>query len=163
MKMYVLQVRSGYEFPVCEKLKNQGFDAVLPVRQEFIRRGGQWHIYEKIIFTQYVFLRSEITEKNYYQIKKIDGVVRFLGFENGVLQPLNHAEQSYIEWLWNGGKPVEPSKIYVTPSGDKMIMSGILRKYSGDKIDYCLRQRKASISVEIAGRKHKVTLPVIQI
>ncbi len=61
MKMYVLQVRSGYEFQVCEELKKQGFDAVLPVRQEYIRRGGKWSIYEKIIFTQYVFLRSEIT------------------------------------------------------------------------------------------------------
>ncbi|MCM1506384.1 MAG: hypothetical protein NC177_04515 [Ruminococcus flavefaciens] len=163
MKMYVLQVRSGYEFSVCEELRKQEFDAVLPVRQEYIRRGGQWQIYEKIIFTQYVFLRSEITEKTYYQIKKIDGVVRFLGFENGVLQPLNLSEQSYIEWLWNDGKSIEPSKIYVTPNGDKMIMSGILRKYSGEEIDYCLRKRKASVFVEISGQKHRIILPVIRI
>jgi len=163
MKMYVLQVRSGYEISAYQELRKQGFDAVLPRRQEFIRRSGKWNIYEKIIFTQYVFLRSEITEENYYRIKKIDGVVRFLGFENGILQPLNHAEQKYIEWLWNDGKPVEPSKIYVTPSGDKMIMSGILRKYSGDEIEYNLRQRKANIFIDIAGRRHKVTLPVIQI
>lgn len=163
MKMYVLQVRSGYEFSVCEELRKQGFDAVLPVRQEYIRRGGKWEIYEKIIFTQYIFLRSEITEKTYYEIKKIDGVVRFLGFENGVLQPLNRSEQSYIEWLWNGGKPIEPSKIYVTPNGDKMIMSGILRKYSGNEIEYNLHQRKANIFIEIAGRKHKITLPAVRI
>lgn len=163
MRMYVLQVRSGYEISACQELRNQGFDAVLPVRQEFIRRGGTWSIYEKIIFTQYVFIRFELSEESYYRIKKIDGVVRFLGFENGILQPLNHAEQSYIEWLWNNGKPIEPSKIYVTPNGDKMIMSGILRKYSGDEIDYNLRQRKASVFIEIAGHKHRVVLPVIQI
>lgn len=163
MKMYVLQVRSGYEFSVFEELGKQGFDTVLPVRQEFIRRGGKWQIYEKIIFTQYVFIRFELTEEIYYRIKKTDGVVRFLGFENGVLQPLNHAEQSYIEWLWNGGKPIEPSKIYVTPNGDKMILSGILRKYSGDEIEYNLRQRKASIFIDIAGRRHRITLPVVRI
>ena len=163
MKMYVLQVRHGYEFSVCQELGKHGFDAVLPTRQEFIRRGGTWSIYEKIIFTQYVFLKFEVTEESYYRIKKIDGVVRLLGFENGVLQPLNRAEQSYIEWLWNDGKPVEPSKIYVTPSGDKMIMSGILRKYSGDEIEYNLRQRKANVFIDIAGRKHKITLPVIRI
>ena len=157
--MYVLQVRSGYEISVCKKLEKQGFQAILPVRQEFIRRGGIWKIYEKIIFTQYVFLRSEITEENYYQIRKIDGVVQFLGYN----QPLNHAEQSYIEWLWNSGKPIEPSKIYVTPSGDKLIISGILRKYSGDEIEYNLRQRKANIFIEIAGFKHKITLPVVRI
>lgn len=163
MEMYVLQVRSGYEISVCQELRKQGFDAVLPTRQEFIRRGGTWSIYEKIIFTQYVFMKFEMTEESYYRIRKIDGIVRFLGYENGVLQPLNHAEQSYIEWLWNGGKTVEPSKIYVTPSGDKMIMSGILRKYSGDEIEYNLRQRKANVFIDIAGRKHKITLPVIRI
>lgn len=163
MKMYVLQVRSGYEISVCQELRKQGFDAVLPTRQEFIRRGGTWSIYDKIIFTQYIFIRFEITEESYYRIKKIDGIVRFLGFENGILQPLNDFEQKYIEWLWNGGKPVEPSKIYVTPSGDKMIMSGMLRKYSGDEIEYNLRQRKANIFIDIAGRKHKITLPVIRI
>ena len=163
MKMYVLQVRSGYEISVCQELRKYGFDAVLPTRQEFIRRGGKWNIYEKIIFTQYVFLRFEITEENYYRIRKIDGVVRFLGFENGVLQPLNYSEQKYIEWLYNDGKPIEPSKIYVTPSSDKMIMSGILRKYSGDEIEYNLRQREANIFIEIAGRRHKITLPVVRI
>ena len=163
MKMYVLQVRSGYEISVFQELKKHGFDAVLPVCQEFIRRSGNWQIYEKIIFTQYVFIRSEINEENYYRIKKIAGVVRFLGFENGIIPPLNNSEQRYIEWLWNDGKSVEPSKIYVTPSGDKMIMSGILRKYSGNEIEYNLRQRKANIFIEIAGRKHKITLPVIRI
>ena len=163
MEMYVIQVRSGYEFSVCQELRNQGFDAVLPIRQEFIRHGGQWKIHEKIVFTQYVFIRLKLTEESYYRIKKIDGVVRFLGFEHGFPQPLNYAERSYIEWLWNFGNPVKPSKIYVTPSGDKMIMSGILRKYSGNEIEYNLRQRKANIFIEIAGRKHKVVLPVIRI
>ena len=163
MKMYVLQVRSGYENSVCNELEKHGFDAVLPVRQEFTRRSGKWNICEKIIFTQYVFIRSEITEESYYRIKKITGIVRFLGFENGKLQPLNHEEQCYIEWLWNDGKPVEPSKIYVTPSGDKMIFSGVLRKYSGDEIEYNLRQRKANIFIDISGRKHRITLPVIRI
>ncbi|MDE5834103.1 MAG: hypothetical protein K2H26_01125 [Ruminococcus sp.] len=163
MEMYVLQVRSGYENSVCQELRNQGFDVILPVRQEYVRRGGQWKICEKIIFTQYVFIRSEITDENYYRIKKTDGVVRFLGFENGTLQPLDNAELHYIEWLWNAGKPIEPSKIYVTPSGDKMIMSGILRKYSGNEIEYNLHQRKANIFIDISGRKHKVILPVVRI
>ena len=163
MKMYVIQVRSGYEFSVCQELRNQGFDAILPIRQEFIRHGGQWDIYEKIIFTQYVFLKLELTTQIYYKIKKTDGVIRFLSFEKGIPQPLHHAEKAYIEWLWNNGNPIEPSKIYVTPNGDKLIMSGTLRKYSGNEIEYNLRQRKANIFIEIAGRKHKVTIPVIRI
>ena len=156
MKMYVLQVRSGYEKYAYNELKKRGFDAVLPIMQKYIRHGGKWSIHEKIVFTQYLFIRFEPCEKNYYEIKKIDGIIRFL--EN--LQP-NSAEQSYIEWLENGGKPIEPSKIFVTPNGDKMIISGILRKYSGNEIDYDLRHRKAGILIKIAGREHKISLPVI--
>lgn len=157
MDMYVLQVRYGCEIPVCQKLRKQGFDAVLPTVQEYIRRGGKWSIHEKIIFTQYVFIRFEPNEDNYYKIRKIDGVVRFLGYN----QPLKNSEQKYIEWLENDGNPIEPSKIFVTPDGDKMIMSGILRNYSGTEIDYNLRQRKASVFITIAGREHKIMLPIV--
>ena len=159
MKMYVLQVKSGYEISACNELKKRGFDAVLPTVQEYIRRGGKWDLHEKIIFTQYLFIRFDPDEKNYYEIMKTDGVVRLLDCN----QPLKHSEQKYIEWLENGGKPIEPSKIYITANGDKMIMSGILRKYSGNEIDYNLRQRKASIFIEIAGKNHRITLPAIRI
>ncbi|MDE5936430.1 MAG: hypothetical protein K2G83_03380 [Ruminococcus sp.] len=159
MKMYVLQVKSGYEISACNELKKRGFDAVLPTVREYVRRGGKWNLHEKIIFTQYLFIRLEPDEKNYYEIMKTDGIVRFLGCN----QPLKYSEQKYIEWLENGGKPIEPSKIYITANGDKMIMSGILRKYFGSEIDYNLRQRKASIFIEIAGKNHRITLPAVRI
>lgn len=157
MKMYVLQVRSGYEKSACHELKKRGFDAVLPTMQKYVRHGGKWDIQEKIVFTQYLFIRLEPDKKVYYEIKKIDGIVRFL--ED--FQPLSYTEQSYIEWLENGGKPIEPSKIFITPNGDKMIMSGILRNYSGNEIDYNLRQRSADIFIKIAGREHRISLPVV--
>lgn len=157
MGMYVLQVCSGYEISACNELKKHGFDAVLPTVREYIRHGGKWDLHEKIIFTQYLFIRFEPDEKNYYEIMKTDGIVRFLDYS----QPLKHSEQKYIEWLENGGKPIEPSKIYITANGDKMIMSGILRKYSGSEIEYNLRQRKANIFIKIAGREHKITLPIV--
>lgn len=157
MKMYVLQVKSGYENSACQELRKRGFDAVLPTVLEYIRHGGKWNLHEKIIFTQYIFIRLEPDEKSYYEIRNIDGVVRFLDYK----QPLKYSEQKYIEWLENGGKPIEPSKIYVTTKGDKMIMSGILQKYSGTEIEYNLRQRKVSIFAEIAGHRHKIILPII--
>lgn len=157
MKMYVLQVRSGYEITDCQELRKRGFDAVLPTVIQYVRHGGKWNLHEKIIFTQYLFIRFKPSEESYYKIRKIDGIVRFLGCN----QPLKYSEQKYIEWLENGGKPIEPSKIFITPDGEKLVMSGVLRKYSGTEIDYNLRQKKANIFIKIAGQKHKVTLPVI--
>ncbi len=162
MKMYVLHVRSGYEISAYQQLRERRFDAILPVKQELIRINGKWELREKIIFTQYLFIMCDLTDKkNYYGIRKADGVIRFLGNENGNLfEPIRPYEQEYIMWLWNNGKPVKPSKIYVTSNGDKMIMSGILRDYSGSEIEYNIRQRKAIVSTTIAGQQYKISLPI---
>lgn len=162
MKMYVLQVKSGCETSAYQQLKERGFDVLLPMKKEYIRKNGKWELREKIIFTQYLFISCDLTNKQtYYEIKKTDGVIRFLGNENGKrIQSLYPYEQEYIRWLWNSGKPVKPSKIYVTMYGDKLVMSGMLRDYSGDEIDYNVRQRKANVYITIAGKRHKVTLPI---
>ena len=157
MKRYVLQVRSGYEISAYQELKKRGLDAVLPRMQEYLRKNGKWEIHEKIVFTQYLFIRLEPDKNIYHEIKKIDGIVRFLGNQS----PLSDREQKYIEWLENDGKPITPSKIYVTPGGAKMVLSGILKKYVGNEIDYHLRHRKADIFIPIAGRRHRVTLPIV--
>ncbi|MDE5583225.1 MAG: hypothetical protein K2J08_05950 [Ruminococcus sp.] len=161
MNMYVILVKKGCENSVFSELRKRGFDAVLPLKQEFRKYGEKWRIYEKIIFVNYVFLRCDLSEKIYYEVQKIDGVICFLG--NGNPQNIDFLkpyEQRYIEWLWNGGKPIESSKIYITPSGDKLVLSGILRKYSGSEIEYNLPKRKAVVCVEIDGFSHKVELPV---
>jgi len=162
MKMYVLHVRSGYEISAYRQLRERGFYAVLPIKKELVRIKGVWKVFEKIIFTQYLFIICDLTDKkNYYEIRKADGVIRFLGNENGkVFEPVRPYEQEYIMRLWNNGKPVEPSKIYITSNGDKMIMSGILRDYSGSEIEYNIRQRKATVSTTIAGQQYKISLPI---
>lgn len=160
-KMYVLHVRSGFEISACRQLRELGFNAILPMKQELVRINGKWETHEKIIFTQYLFIVCDLTKSVYYKIRKADGVVRVLGNENGkFFEPLRPYEQEYILWLGNGGKPIEPSKIFITSEGDKMIMSGILRKYPGNEIDYNVHQRKAIIYITVSGHQHKVTLPI---
>ena len=157
MDMYVIQVRFRCETSVCCELKKQGFDAILPTVNEYIRRGGKWSIHERRIFTQYVFIRFEPSEINYYRIRKIRGIIKFLDCN----QPLKYNEQKYIEWLENGGKPIEPSEINVNPDGRITVVSGILKNYSDNEIKYNIRQRKADVFIKIAGCEHKVTLPVV--
>jgi len=55
---------------------------------------------------------------------------------------------------------IEPSKIYVTPEGQKLIMSGPLKKYSGSYAEICVRQKRARVFVPICGRQYRVTLPI---
>ena len=115
----------------------------------------------KLVFTQYIFVECDLNEEIYYQIKSVFGVVRFLGF--GKPESLKADEQAHIRLLWNNGKPIEASKIYTTSSGDKMVLSGILRNYQNSIISLDLRQRRAKVAVTFLGKSHTVTLPVISI
>lgn len=161
MEMYVLQVKSGHEKSAAESLKNLGFLAYCPTRMQEIRFKSIWHKVEKIIFSQYIFVKCELTDDVYYKIKSVTGIVRFVGF--GSPEALRKHEKEYVKLLNNDGKPIEPSKIFVTVNGDKMIISGILRQYQDKIISLDLRQKRAKIELEISGKVHRITLPVTAI
>ncbi|MBQ8298011.1 MAG: transcription termination/antitermination NusG family protein [Ruminococcus sp.] len=161
MEMYVLQVKPGYEESAARELQRKGYTAMCPMVEAHIRFGGEWHKRLKILFTQYIFVECDLSDVDYYNIMSAVGVIRFLGC--GKPEPLPADEREYIRILDNGGKPVEASKVYVTSYGDKMVLSGLLRKYANNSVRIDLRQRRAWVTVTLHGKPHKITLPVIGI
>lgn len=161
MEVYVLQVKSGYEESAARILNHKGYKTFCPTEEMHIRYGGQWHKKLKLVFTQYIFIECKLSDEDYYRIKNVCGVIRFLG--HGKPEPLLEHERAYIHWLHNNGKPIEVSKVYVTSTGEKMILSGILRECMNNIINLDLRQRRAKVSVTLHGREHKITIPVISI
>lgn len=161
MEMYVLQIRPGYEEAAVRLIADKGYTAMCPTEEIYIRFQGQWHKRLKLVFTQYIFVECELTDEAYYNIKSVSGVVRFLGFGNP--EALRADEQEYIRLLWNKGKPIEASKVYTTLSGDKMVLSGILREYRDNIVSLDLRQRRAKVSVTLLGKPHTITLPVLPV
>ena len=103
MKMYVIFVKTGRENAVFRELKKRGFDAILPVKQEFRRKGKKQEIIEKIVFENYVFLRCELTPKLCAEILKNRDIQRILGWnDENCVSFLKKHEQIYIESLCNG-------------------------------------------------------------
>lgn len=161
MEMYVLQVKPGYEEAAVRMISEKGYAAMCPTEEVHIRFQGKWHKRLKLVFTQYIFVECGLNDKSYYDIRSVPGTVRFLGF--GKPEALAPDEQEYIRLLWNKGKPIEASKVYTTTSGEKMILSGILRNYSDKIVNLDLRQRRAKVAVTLLGKPHNITLPVISI
>lgn len=161
MEVYVLQVQSGYEETASRVLRSRGFNAMCPTEEMYIRNGGQWHKRLKLVFTQYIFVECDLTDEVYYRIKSVCGVVRFLGF--GKPEPLPPDEAAHIRLLHNNGKNIDASKIYITSTGEKMVLSGLLREYANNPLRIDLRQRRAWVMVTLHGKPHKITLPVIGI
>ena len=59
--------------------------------------------------------------------------------------------------------PIKASKIYTSPSGAKLIMSGFLRQYSDNVTWIDTRQRKAKLEITLYGRKKEIVLPAVEI
>lgn len=161
MEMYVLQVKPGYEEAAAKILQRKGFTAMCPTAEVLIRHGGTWHKQLKLVFTQYIFVECELSDDDYYRIKSVCGVMRFLG--HGKPESLRPDEAEHIRLMYNGGKTIEASKVYVTGAGEKMVLSGILRDYADKIIHLDLRQRRAKVRATLLGKPHTITLPVISI
>lgn len=161
MDMYVLFVRGGYEESAAEAIRKLGYKAMCPIRKLHIRKGGKWCISEDILFPQYVFIECELTDEVYYELKRITGYIRLLGV--GEPQKLTESEAAYIRLLYNNGEPIEASTVYVSSTGEKMILSGVLRNCIHSIISLDLRQRRARIAVDILGVRRKLTLPAVEV
>ena len=99
----------------------------------------------------YVFLKkNEITAREYYRIKSIPGVIGILGTD-GKLSALPKNEESFIELLNNGGKPIEPVKITNVPA---VVING--RSFTVLKI--FKRQKRVRIYIDIFGKEHNIDI-----
>lgn len=158
--MYVIHTRSGCELSCAYALKRFGYEAKVPEKIMCIRRNGEWKRQKFVVFAGYIFLDNDLAlpPKDYYRIRSADGVINFLG--KGSPQTVTKSEKQYIDWLWNNGKPIEPSKVFVTGGGQKMILSGPLKNFSGNYADIDVRQKRAKVLIPICGTNYSVTLPI---
>lgn len=79
---YVLQVRTGCEESVRDKLNETGFHALVPAENKLIRSKGNWNKKKSILFSGYVFIELIYNAENYYRIVSMDNVIKFLGDKN---------------------------------------------------------------------------------
>ena len=99
---YVIQVKTGEENGIARKLKNQAIRAEVPIENRPIRSGGAWTKKEYILFPGYVFLDMDFTARNYYRVKEVPGVIRFLG-DSKAPSTLSFLEAEWIRILSGNG------------------------------------------------------------
>lgn len=158
MDMYVLQVQTGKERNIAEKLRKSGISVYCPVMEIPERRQGKLCGIARLVFPQYIFVECNLTDKNYRKIKRIPEVMKFLGADSP--EPLRPHEKEYIKILNNDGKIIEPSEIHVNENGEKSVVSGILKRYQDKIVKIDLRSHRAGIELDLCGKKHTITLPV---
>lgn len=156
---YVLHVQTGKELKICSQLQKLNFSALVPCELATLRKGGKWITEERILFTSYVFVNLTFNADDYYKVKEIPEVNKFLGNGKDAV-PLSYLEADYIKLLSLKGKPLEPSKVEFLSDGSVNIISGILSDFPKGSIEFDKRKRKAIVTVNLRNVAETVTLSI---
>lgn len=158
---YVLQVTTGQESNVRDVLHRMNVLALVPKENRLIRKGGGWTYKEYTLFPSYVFLNLEYTAENYYRVKGVPGVLRFLGSSGLAPSHLSFLEAEWVKTLaGSDGLPLEPTKVRERPDGTLQIVSGVLSSFSMHTIEYDKRTRRARVEITLCGQPKTLQLSV---
>ncbi len=157
---YVVQVMTGRETELASRLKEQGISAFVPRENRRIRSGGSWIQKEYILFSGYVFLDMAYNAENYYKVKNLPGVIRFLGDSR------NPSRLSYLEAEWiriltgRDGAPIEPTLVRIGEDGSLKALDGVLVRLENRVVKVDRRNRKATFEITICNERKEVQLSI---
>lgn len=157
---YVIQVKTGNEVAVMGKLKENNILALVPIESRPIRKGGVWNRQEYVLFPSYVFLNIDFTAENYYKVKNIPNVIRFLGCGSQP-SPLSYLEAEWIKTLTGlNGTPLEPTKVKEDENGNVQIVEGVLAGFANKAIKYNKHSHRATFEITICNEVKTVQLGI---
>lgn len=153
----VIQVKGSQELQIQRQLESAGYQALVPRESRLIRSGGAWMQREYILFPNYVFVETEFKAEDFYKIKGINGVQRFLGDKTSP-STLTFLEEEWVKILNNDGHPLEPTEVTVDEDGNVIILKGILLKFKSRIKSFNKRQRKATFEITVCNEIKEITL-----
>lgn len=155
---YVLQVSTGRETAVAKTLSEQRTAAYVPREDRLIRKGGGWGRKEYILFPGYVFLNLDYTAENYYMVKAIPGVIRFLGPDGLHPSTLTYLEAEWIKLLAGDGEALEPTEARLRPEGGVRFTGGILQHFPSRITKIDKHSRRATVELSVCGEARSIPL-----
>lgn len=159
MKWYVLQVTTGKELDVLLALAQIGYRSLVPQEQRYIRSGSVWTQKPYVLFDGYVFIQCDYNADVYYAINSVPNFIKWLGVGKAAAVPLKPLEAEWILLLSNKGQPLPPSVVTIK-GGNPIYEDGILSYIPSKVTKLDKHARKAYVSLDIAGKTHKITLSV---
>ena len=158
---YVLQVSTGQEATVRGELQKMDILALVPMENRLIRKGGGRTHKEYTLFPGYVFVNLEYTAENYYRVKEIPAVIRFLGASGLAPSQLTYLEAEWIKALAGiDGQPLQPTRVRELPDGSLKIVEGVLSNFATRTIQYDKRSRRAKVEITLCGEPRTIQLSV---
>lgn len=161
MGWYVLQVLTGKEFMVAERLGMMDIETLVPIEGIMERRGQRWEEVNRIMFPGYVFLQVGLDYTRYYQIKNVPCIIHFLGKDHSDLpETIPDAEMEPWLLLKNNGLPFSVSEAERGDDGRTRIRSGPLKPLEDRIVSVDARQRRATVELKINGKAYRIVVGI---
>lgn len=178
-KWYVLHVGNRKEKEVEKALLKKGIEAVVPMENRIIRKGGKWIQKPYVLFEGYVFVHIRYNWALYYQMANTRYVLRMLGSYDDaedsisdefadkpkkkkdlIFEPIPLTKQEEKLFIRHQNLFLEPPVIKLYDDGSYEIISRVFRYLKVIKIDR--HARKITFLTTIAGQKTTFTLSFIK-
>lgn len=172
-KWYVVRALSGKEKKVKERieleisklgLSDQVSQVLVPTEKVYQMRKGKPISKERSFFPGYILIQANLDGEVEHTIKKINGVMGFLGTKDGQALPLRNDEVARILGKVDelAENTVDSSIPYLVGESVKVI-DGPFSGFSGVVEEIYDEKRKLKVMVKIFGRKTPLELKFVQI
>lgn len=152
---YVIQTQGRHEDRVETALARKGLETFLPRVTYPSRRRDRKVILKAPLFPGYLFLHAELEPVTFYQVIKVDGVVRILG--NGSPAPLSAEIVASIRSIVEGDRPYYSWR-YLEKGRLVRVIDGPLAGIVGTIVGKKEKKRRLVVAVELFKRSVAVEL-----
>lgn len=163
MMIYAMQVLTGEERNIVDRLRRAHLVGIVPSRELIERRGGKDRIVERPSFPGYVFLQRDvpIDPADYYAAMGTHGVIRMLGrAEAGRPIPMTTEDVMRLMVVANGGEPIGISRGVQGEHGIRILEGWLMGKLAEvERVEP--RQKRATVRVELMGEMRRMDVGLI--
>ncbi len=151
---YVFYTRSRFEKKVFENLKQLGYESFLPLVKTVRKWSDRKKIVELPLFSSYIFIR--ISKYNISEITKINGIIRYIVFNN---RPaiIKDSEIERIKFVLNNKTEIEVIDGILKEGVEVTINSGVLKGYKGKVVELS-GTKKLIIEIESINKTMLITI-----
>lgn len=161
---YVIHTFAGQEKKIQNKILNKAEkegladdieEVVVPTNEVTEIKQGDKKEVEKQLYPGYVFIKMHMTDRNWHEIRNIDGVTGFVGSQMNPI-PLKETEMGDVTAQISQGE--SQLEVEFSPGDTVRIVSGAMEEMTGTVKEVDLEKTKLHVSVDMFGRSTPVEL-----
>lgn len=158
------KIRETLLFELAEAgMKDDVTDILVPSENIVEMKEGKKKVRNKVFFPGYILIQMNMSKESRFMVENVNGVISFVGPQNGLPQPLKPEEITRILGNVEGG---EGKEVMAHPfkQGDTVkVIDGPFMDFNGWVKEVNSEKQKVKVEVSIFGRPTPIELDFLQV